>query len=112
GWSTKPSDPFSEVHDAQERPYVRERSLSVYTMNRAYWERRFYDEAYWTRYFDMLAADRFNKFVIIFGYESGGFLAPTYPYFLDTPGFPDFRMADLTREQEAMNLAASTRPLE
>ena len=30
-------------------------------MNRAYWESRFYDEHYWARYFDLLAANRFNR---------------------------------------------------
>src|SRR6266581_6199424 len=109
GWSTKSSDPFHEVHDVQEQPYVRERSLSVYTMNRAYWESRFYDEAYWTRYFDMLAANRFNKFVVVFGYENGGFLAPPYPYFFDTPGFTNVRMAGLAPEQQRRNLAALNR---
>ncbi len=107
--STSDSDPFSEVHDATEQPFVRERSLSVYTMNRAYWESRFYDEAYWTRYFDLLAASRFNKFLIVFGYENGGFLAPCYPYFFDTPGFSDVHFLGLTVEQQQKNTAALNR---
>jgi hypothetical protein len=37
----------------------------------------------------MLAADRINKFLVVFGYETGGFMAPCYPYFFDAPGFPD-----------------------
>jgi hypothetical protein len=32
-----------EVRDTVERPAVLERALSIYTMNRAYWESRFYD---------------------------------------------------------------------
>ena len=55
----------------------------MYTMQRAYFESRLYDEQYWTRYFDMLAADRINNFVVIFGYENGGFMAPPYPYFFN-----------------------------
>ena len=109
---TETTDPFSEVQDLQEQPYVRERSLSVYTMNRAYWESRFYDEAYWKRYFDLLAASRFNKFFIVFGYENGGFLAPPYPYFLETPGFPGVHMADLTPEAKQKNRAALNRLIE
>ena len=108
-WAKSDDDPFSEVHDITEQPAVRERSLSVYTMNRAYWESRFYDEAYWTRYFDLLAASRFNKFLIVFGYENGGFLAPCYPYFFDTPGFPGVHMHDLTPAQQQKNLAALRR---
>ena len=106
GWAKDAADPFSEVRDVTESPYIRERSLSVYTMNRAYWESRFYDERHWTRYFDTLAANRFNKFLIVFGYENGGFLAPCYPYFFDTPGFPGVHMRDLTAEQQQKNLAA------
>jgi hypothetical protein len=112
GWGTNPSAPFSEVRDVQERPFVRERSLSVYTMNRAYWESRFYDERYWMRYFDLLAANRFNKFLIVFGYENAGFLAPCYPYFFDTPGFPGVQMTNLTPEQQRRNVLALNRLIE
>src|SRR5579871_2117414 len=55
GWTNNASDPFSEVHDIAEKPTVLDRTISVYTMNRAYWESRFYDVRYWTRYFDTLA---------------------------------------------------------
>ncbi len=112
GWASDPSEPLSEVREVGETPYTHDRSVSVYTMNRAYWESRFYDEAYWTRYFDMLAADRFNKFLIVFGYETGGFMAPCYPYFFDTPGFPDVRMRDLTPDQQKKNRAALNRLIE
>jgi hypothetical protein len=109
GWGTDRAAPLSEVHDTAEKPAVSERALSVYTMNRAYWEKRFYDEAYWTRYLDMLAQDRFNSLVIIFGYENGGFLAPPYPYFFDVEGFTDVRMVDLTAEEQKRNLEALNR---
>jgi hypothetical protein len=112
GWAKEDADPLSEVREITEQPAVRDRALSVYTMNRAHWESRFYDEAYWARYFDMLAANRFNRFLIIFGYENGGFLAPPYPYFFNTPGFDGVRMNDLTPEQQRRNLAALNRLIE
>lgn len=110
----KVSDSFTapDVPKLEGKPFVHERSVSVYTMNRAYWESRFYDEKYWTRYFDMLAQDRFNKFLIVFGYENGGFLAPCYPYFFDTPGYPDVHFNGLSPEQQKKNLAAMTRLIE
>lgn len=111
-WAPKPAEPFSEVRDVAEQPHVLDRALSVYTMNRAHWESRFYDERYWTRYFDTLAANRFNRFLIVFGYENGGFLAPPYPYFFDTPGFDGVKMVGLTREQQQKNLAALNRLIE
>lgn len=104
-------DPFSGI-DASEAPHITERAISCYTMNRRYWESRFYDEAYWARYFDMLARDRINSFVVIFGYENGGFLAPPYPYFFDLESFPGVKMSDITPEQQARNLASLNRMIE
>jgi fructose-specific component phosphotransferase system IIB-like protein len=100
------SDPFQSVSDVSERPYIAERGVSMYTMQRAYFEQRLYDERYWTRYFDMLAADRINSFVVIFGYEDGGFMAPLYPYFFNTTGFPGVEMVGVTAEEQARNVAA------
>jgi hypothetical protein len=106
------ADPFAALREVEERPAILDRALSVYTMNRTHWESRFYDEQYWGRYFDLLAANRFNRFLLIFGYENGGFLAPPYPYFFDTPAFSDVRMLDLTAEQQQRNLAALNRLIE
>ncbi len=100
------ADPFELVHDLSETPYLAERGISTYTMQRAYFEQRLYDERYWTRYFDMLAADRINSFVVIFGYEDGGFMAPLYPYFFNTPGFPNVEMVGITAAQQQKNTAA------
>jgi len=111
-WAKDAADPLAEIRDVIEQPAVRDRTLSVYTMNRAHWESRFYDERYWEKYFDMLAADRFNRFLIVFGYENGGFLAPPYPYFFNTPGFDGVRMNDLTPEQQQRNLATLNRLIE
>ena len=106
GWSNNPKNPLSEVKEMTEKPDVSERAISLYTMNRAYWESRFYDEAYWTRYLDMLAQNRFNSMVVIFGYENGGFLAPCYPYFFDTEEFPDVKMVGITPQEQQRNLDA------
>ena len=109
GWGKAGSQPLSEVRDTAENPYTPERALSIYTFNRAYWESRFYDEAYWARYLDLLAKSRFNSLVVIFGYENGGFLAPCYPYFFNVEGFPDVRMVGIMPEQQRRNLDALNR---
>ena len=106
GWSTDKKNPMSEVHEITEKPDVTQRAVSFYTMNRTYWESRFYDEAYWERYLDLLAQNRFNSMVVIFGYENGGFLAPCYPYFYDTEGFSDVQMVGITPEEQQHNLEA------
>jgi hypothetical protein len=95
-----------DVREVSESPYVRERGVSMYTMHRRYFESRLYDENYWQRYFDLLAESRVNNFVVIFGYENGGFLAPVYPYFFDTAGFPEVRFTGLTPEQQHRNAVA------
>ncbi len=106
GWSTSANDPFQQVREISERPFLIERGISMYTMQRAWFERRLYDESYWRRYFDLLASSRINSFVVIFGYENGGFMAPPYPYFFNVPQFPDVELVGITREQQARNTAA------
>lgn len=97
---------LSAVRETSERPYVLGRGVSMYTMQRRYFESRLYDERQWERYFDLLAQSRINNFVVIFGYENGGFLAPVYPYFFDTPGFPEVRFTGLTSAEQQRNAAA------
>jgi len=100
---------LKDIKDITESPDLRDRAISIYTMNRAYWESRFYDERYWARYLDMMAENRYNSLVVIFGYENGGFLAPCYPYFFNVDGFPDVRMVGLSEQDQQRNLAAIRR---
>jgi hypothetical protein len=103
-WSS--GEPFQFVRDTTEKPYLAERGVSMYTMQRVYFESRLYDEQQWKRYFDMLAADRINNFVVIFGYENGGFMAPLYPYFFNMKEFPGVELVGITAAQQARNIAA------
>ncbi len=107
-----PEHLFQSVKEVTEQPAIAQRAVSTYTMNRRYWESRFYDEKYWEHYFDLLAKSRFNMFTIIFGYENGGFLAPCYPYFFDVESHPDVKMNGLSKEQQNRNLAAMNRIIE
>ena len=109
GWGTNAESPFSEVRDTVEKPDVATRGMTLFVMNRACWESRFYDETYWQRYLDTLAQNRFNSISVIFGYEDGGFLAPTYPYFFDLPEFPDVKMIGITAAQQRQNVEALNR---
>jgi len=112
GWATDPNNPLGNVRDAAEKPYVPERGVSIYTMQQADFEARFFNEDYWARYFDMLARDRFNTFVLIFGYENAGYFAPAYPYFFDVDGFPAVHVVGLTKEQQQRNLKTLNRLIE
>jgi hypothetical protein len=99
-------DPFVDVRQVSEQPFLHERGVSMYTMQRALFEQKLYDETYWKKYFDLLADSRINTFVVIFGYENGGFMAPPYPYFYDVTEFPGVRLVGLTAEQQAHNTTA------
>ena len=105
-WSSAGGDPFRHVANASEKPFLEERAISIYTMQRAYFESRLYDEQHWRRYFDLLAASRINSFVVIFGYENGGFMAPLYPYFFNVSEFPGVELVGITAGQQARNTAA------
>jgi hypothetical protein len=80
GWSSDKKNPLGEVREITEKPDVPERAISFYTMNRAYWESRFYDAAYWARYLDLLAQNRFNSMVVIMRMEAS--LRLVIPIFL------------------------------
>ena len=100
-------NPLRDVHDVVEQPFIKERSLSdVHDEPRVLGEpvlRRALLDALLRH---CSRADRFNRFLIIFGYENGGFLAPPYPYFFDTPGFPDVHMVG----PHARSSSAATSP--
>ncbi|HDY88555.1 MAG TPA: hypothetical protein ENH82_10660 [bacterium] len=112
GWSANPDNPLSEVQNTIEKPYVTDRALSKYTMHRSTFESYFFDEDYWARYLDMLAENRFNRFVLIFGYENAGYFAPPYPYFFNVDEFPDIRVVGITREKQQRNLKMLNRLIE
>ncbi len=105
-WTDSGQDPFKHIHDTRESPNVLERAVSIYTMQRVRFERFLYDEAQIEHYFDMLAASRINSFVVIFGFENSGFMAPVYPYFFDVEEFPEVTPEGLTAEQQAKNTKA------
>lgn len=108
-WAPDAGDPLSQVRDAAERPAVAERSLSIYTMQKAHFEQRFFDPAYWARYLDLLARSRFNTFALLLAYESAGYFAPPYPYFFDVEGFPEVRVAGWTADMQRRSLEALNR---
>ncbi|RLD91803.1 MAG: hypothetical protein DRJ29_13565 [Bacteroidetes bacterium] len=111
-WAESDHDPFAHIQNITEKPFLQERAVSIYTMQRANFEQFLYDETQLERYFDMLAASRINGFVLVFGYENGGFMAPAYPYFFDVEEFPDVTFVGITSEQQAKNTKALRRMIQ
>ena len=111
-WSTSRKLPMREVAEIIEKPDVQERTVVKYTMQRTNFENQLFDENYWIEYFDLLAKNRINGFVMHFGYETDGFLAPVFPYFFDVDGYPGVYMENLTTQEQKRNLSAVKRVIE
>ena len=110
-WSENPKDPFRYVSNVLEKPDVQERTVSIGTFQRTYFEERLHDEEYWKAYFDMMAENRLNQFMLIFGYKNMQYLepeftAPVYPNFFNLDEFPYVRMTNVSSEQQQKNTEA------
>lgn len=110
-WSDDSKNPFQQVRDISEKPYVKERAISTQSVQRRYFEERLYDTEFWSRYFDMMAESRLNQFVMIFGYKNSQykepvFTAPAYPYFFNLQEYPYVRLQGLSEQQQRENIAA------
>ena len=107
--SESPQSALMALRNQSESPAVRDRSLSMYTMQQAYFESRLFDETFWDVYLNNLVRNRFNNFSLLFAYESSGFLAPPYPWFFELPEFPEVKAAGVTPEAMQRYLHALNR---
>ena len=48
-WTSQGDSPFAFAHSTEEKPFLRDRGVVIFTMNRAYFESRFHDPHYWER---------------------------------------------------------------
>lgn len=104
-WAADAEKPLSEVRDTAESPSVRDRGVTIFTMQQAQFEDRLHNEDYWAKYLDTLARARFNTFQVLFAYEMDGYMCPAYPYFVDAPQFPDVRVEGLSHAGQQRNLS-------
>ncbi|MDX2429438.1 MAG: hypothetical protein QNK35_00805 [Bacteroides sp.] len=110
-WSKDPKKLFEYVVDASESPDVQERGVSAGTFQRRYFEEKLHDLNYWEKYFDMMAENRLNQFLLIFGYKNNqyrepNFTAPAYPNFFNLEEYPHVRMSNISEEQQGENREA------
>lgn len=97
GW-----DAFPHLQRRIERPDNRIRGVDRFLMgplDEAWW----HSDAFWAYYLDRLARCRFNRLALIAGFDTA-YLSPPYPYFVEAPGYPHVRVADLDDGQRARNL--------
>lgn len=110
-WKENNKDLFEYVLDASESPDVKERTVSSGTFNRRYFEEKLHDKHYWETYFDMMAENRLNQFLLIFGYKNNqyrepNFTAPVYPNFFNLEEYPYVKLSGITAEQQQKNTEA------
>lgn len=110
-WSKNSKNIFEFVKDVSETPNVKERAVSAGTFHRRYFEQKLHDIKYWETYFDMMAENRLNQFLLIFGYKNNqmkepNFMAPAYPNFFNVDGYPFVKIKNVTEEQQKRNTAS------
>jgi hypothetical protein len=64
----------------------------------------FLSEAFWHYYLARLARCRFNRFVLITGFDTAYF-SPPYPFFVEVPGYPEVQPIGLDPARRAQNLS-------
>jgi hypothetical protein len=93
---------FDGIEDAVDLPDHRIRGLDRFIMGPMD-DEWFYSDDFWEYYLDRLAYCRFNRFVIVSGFDTA-YLSPPYPYFVRVPGYENVRAAGLTDKQLQRNL--------
>ena len=64
----------------------------------------FFSESFWQYFLSRLAVNRFNRFVLIMGFDTA-YLTPPYPFFVNVPGFSDVRaVSDGERQKNLTQL--------
>ena len=63
----------------------------------------FYSDEFWHYYLAKLARCRYNRFVLISGYDSA-FMSPPFPFLVDVPGYPEIELSDEVEVSRETNL--------
>jgi hypothetical protein len=94
---------MNTVRDISESAEVPVRSMIVFLHNQADEQEWYYSREYWNSYFEMLAANRWNTFNLVFSHQTA-YLAPMYPFHVQVESHPEVKVEGLTDEQRAKNL--------
>ncbi len=94
---------FDAIKEISERPQTPVRSMAVFLHNQEDEKEWYYSKEYWEEYFAMLAANRWNRFNLVFSHQTP-YLAPMYPFHVKVDKYPDVSAEGLTEEQRKRNL--------
>ena len=101
--ATEGRNPFHQIEDICEKPYLEARSLGVHLFNSDLEEEWYYSEDFWRGYLGMLARNRFNMFSLTFA-DHTFYLNPPYPYLVNLPQFPQIKARGLSPDDVKKNL--------
>ena len=94
---------FGKLENCVEYPENNIRSVSRFVMSQRD-DEWFYSEEFWEFYFARLAKYRFNRFVLILGFDTP-YMSPPYPFFVDVPGYAHVRAKNLDEGSKQKNLS-------
>ncbi len=100
GKGTAITNAVAEVSESSQVPV---RGMIVFLHNEADEKDWYYSKDYWKAYFEMLAANRWNSFNLVFSHQTG-YLAPMYPFHVSVESHPEVKVEGLTDEQRQKNL--------
>jgi hypothetical protein len=80
---------FDTIEDVEEFPVNSVRGVDRYLMGHLDNE-WFFSPSFWQYFSSRLAENRFNRFVLILGFDTA-YLTPPYPFLVNVPGFEDVR---------------------
>lgn len=96
------------LQPTRQQPAAAVRGVRL-SMNHADWEQRwFHSRSFWSRFFEMLARNRLNRFQLAFGNQTD-FWTPPYAFLFETPLFAHVEVKDLAAWERRRNLEALQR---
>jgi len=84
-------------------PAVPIRGVRLHLRKQEWEQKSFHDRAFWTRFFETLARDRFNRFQLAFGPDAEHW-APPYPYLFSLAHFESVEVEGVTPLDRGRNL--------
>ena len=92
---------LTEARDEVEYPEVVVRGLDRFVTGPLD-EAWLHSDAFWDDYFSLLARSRFNRFVLVTGFDTA-YMSPPYPFFVEAPGYPDVVVRGLDEQGRIRN---------
>ena len=98
----RPGRVLGRIKSVAEKPDLVDRGVSMFTMNRAYFESRLFDDGY-GRLFGHAGPQPVQQLCRDLRLRERRVPRPTYPYFFDVDGFPGVQLVGITAAAQTRN---------